>query len=584
MKHETHAVDLCVIGGGMAGMCAAIAAARHGAKVVLMQDRPVLGGNASSECRVAIHGADRTGELAHLRETGLLEELLLENLYRNPQEVYSIQDTLFYEKVRFETNITLLLNCVCQDVEMAGSHILNVTGFQLTTETRHTVEASIFADCSGDGVLAPLTGAEFRVGREGRDEFGESIAPEEADQRTMGMSLLFFSRDHGSPQPFEPPAWAYRFEDCDDLPWGEDGHRQWRNGYWWVELGGEHDSIHDSEKLRDELLKIAYGVWDHLKNHCRHREQVSDYALEWMQFLPGKRESRRYVGDHIQTQGDIDSEGQFDDIVAYGGWTMDDHHPAGFWSVRTPEPATIWHPCPSPYGISYRVLHSSNIDNLMFAGRDASFSHVAMSSSRVMGTCAVMGQAAGTAAAIATRECILPREVSRHMEELQQTLLRDDCYLPWVAQAFGPLTMESRLVASRGNPEPVRDGSSRQVGEEPHAWVAHPGDRIAYLFPQSAPVRELTLVLDSDLSKSICYSWKEPFDPPRLLTEIPPAMPKVFHIDGLIDGEWQTLETVTGNYQRFIRLFLDRPLEGVRFVLDETWGGEESRVYAFYVD
>ena len=121
MKHETHAVDLCVIGGGMAGMFAAIAAARHGAKVALMQDRPVLGGNASSECRVAIHGADRTGELAHLRETGLLEELLLENLYRNPQEVYSIQDTLFYEKLRFEPNITLLLNCVCQDVEMAGA-------------------------------------------------------------------------------------------------------------------------------------------------------------------------------------------------------------------------------------------------------------------------------------------------------------------------------------------------------------------------------------------------------------------------------------------------------------------------------
>jgi hypothetical protein len=400
----------------------------------------------------------------------------------------------------------------------------------------------------------------------------------------MGMSLLFFSREYDTPQTFSPPSWAYRFEDCDDLPWGEEGHSDWRSGYWWVELGGEHDSIHDTEELRDELLKIAYGVWDHLKNHCRHRSQVANYALDWMGSLPGKRESRRYVGDHIQTQGNIEAEGRFEDIVAYGGWTMDDHHPAGFWSVKTPEPATTWHPCPSPYGISYRVLYSRNVDNLMFAGRDASFSHAAMSSSRVMGTCAVMGQAVGTAAAIATREGILPREVGHRIHELQQTLLRDDCYLPWVVQEFGPLTMEARLVASRGDPEPVRDGYSRQVDDDPHAWLSRPGDHIAYVFPEACAVHEVTLVLHSDLSKGIYYSWKEHRDPPRRLACTPAPLPKVFHLDGLIDSEWRTLETVTGNYQRLVRLPLDRRLEGVRFVLEQTWGGDESRVYAFYLD
>jgi len=573
-------------------MCTAIAAARHGARVILMQDRPVLGGNASSECRVVAHGADRKGEIPHLRETGLLEELRLENLHRNPHEVYSIQDTVFYEALRAEPNVTLLLNCVCQEAQMDGDHICTVTGYQLTTETRHTVEAGIFADCSGDGVLAPLTGAEFRIGREGRDEFGESIAPPEPDGRTMGMTLLFQSREYQSPQAFEPPNWAYRFESCDDLPWGEWGHRLFRYGYWWVELGGEHDSIHDSEMLRDELLKIAYGVWDHLKNHCSHKEEVANYALDWMGFLPGKRESRRLVGDYMQTQPDVDSEGHFDDTVAYGGWTLDDHHPAGFWSVKTPEPATVWHPCPSPYGIPYRVLYSKNIDNLMFAGRNASFSHAAMSSSRLMGTCAVMGQAVGTAAAIATRETILPRGVNDFIPELQQTLLRDDCYLPWVAQEFGPLTVESRLVANQGDPEPVRDGTSRQVDDDPHAWVARPGDHVAYMFPEMTEVHEVTLALDSDLEKGIYYSWNEYSDEPsgiepqrpRRLLPQPPMMPKIFHVDGMIDGEWQTLETITGNYQRFIRVRLNRRLEGVRFVLDETWGGEESRVYAFYVD
>lgn len=580
MEHKTHQVDLCVIGGGLAGMCAAIAAARHGAKVALMQDRPVLGGNASSECRVGIGGADRGGKIPHVRETGIIEELRLDTLYYNPQDVYSIQDAVYYEKARFEPNITLLLNCSCVEAEMKGDRIHSVTGWQLTTETHHTVKAAIFADCSGDSILAPLTGAEFRVGREAKSEFGESIAPDVADERTMGMSILFFSRKHDSSQPFVPPVWAYRFEDCDDLPWGQEGHRHWITGYWWVELGGEHDSIHDTEMLRDELLKIAYGVWDHLKNHCRHRDEVENWALDWMQFLPGKRESRRYVGDYMLTQPDIDAEGRFDDVVAYGGWTMDDHHPAGFWSVKTPEPATNWHPCPSPFGIPYQVLYSKNIDNLMFAGRNASCSHAAMSSTRLMATCAVMGQAAGTAAAMAAERGITPREVNQHIKALQQTLLRDDCYLPWIAQEFGPLTMESRLAASQGDGEPVRDGINRQVGDDPHAWECRAGDQLSYLFPEPADVKEVTLLLDSDLSKGIGHKHSRG----NVLTSVPPVMPKVFHIDGLIDGKWQTLHSVEDNHQRLVRMSLGRQLEGVRFVLDETWGGEQTCVYAFYVD
>ena len=582
MKHETHEVDFCIVGGGMAGLCAAISAARHGAQVILMQDRPVLGGNASSECRVQISGAARGGSIPHVRETGLLEELRLENMYRNPHEVFTIQDTVFYEKAHFEPNLTLLLNCSCRDVEMDGDRIVSITGWQLTTETQHTVVAKLFADCSGDSILAPLTGAEFRIGREGRDEFGESIAPEEADDHTMGMTCLFFSREYDTPQEFEPPSWAYTFESCDDMPFGEQGHRNWRCGYWWVELGGEFDSIHDTEKLRDELLKIAYGVWDHLKNHCQHRDQLTNYALDWMQFLPAKRESRRYVGDHMLTQGDIDSEGRFDDVIAHGGWTMDDHHPAGFWSVKVPDEATIWHPCPSPFGIPYRILYSRNIENLMFAGRNASCSHAAMSSTRVMGTCAVMGQAAGTAAAMAVERDITPRDVNKHIPELQQTLLRDDVYLPWVAQEHGPLTGESTLIASQGDPEPLRDGFTRQIEDDTHAWQCSPGDHVAYLFPEPTEVEDVTLVLDSDLAKRISHSWNA--NRLNCIYSIPDVMPKRFHIDGRIDGEWQELQTVDKNHQRFVRLPIGQRLEGLRFVLDETWGSDTTQMYAFYMD
>ncbi|HRU00279.1 MAG TPA: FAD-dependent oxidoreductase, partial [Victivallales bacterium] len=257
-KTIKHKADLCVIGGGMAGICAAISAARHGAKTVFMHERPVLGGNASSECRVHICGADRHNSIKNMRETGILEEIRLENLYRNPTKNYSIWDTVLYEKVKDEKNITLLLNCTCLDAKIANNRIKTIRGWQLTTESYHEVESAIFADCSGDAVLAPLTGAEFRMGREAKNEFNESIEPEVADTKTMGMTCLFAARKYDRPMPFLPPHWAYKFESCDDLPYGKNGHKWFEMGYWWIELG-EENSIEGTEETRDELLKIVYG-------------------------------------------------------------------------------------------------------------------------------------------------------------------------------------------------------------------------------------------------------------------------------------------------------------------------------------
>ncbi len=575
-----HDVDVCVVGGGMAGICAAIAAARHGASTVLMQDRPVLGGNASSECRVHICGAERHGSIPNMRETGILEELQMENLARNPHHVWDIWDTVLYEKTHYQDNLTLLLNCSCLDAEMSGKRIDSVTGWQLTTQTYQRVMADIFTDCSGDAVLAPLTGAEFRMGREASDEYGESIAPEEADDCTMGMSLLFWAQECDTPQPYDPPEWAYTFESCEDLPYGADGHRSIREGYWWVELGGteEYDTIEDTEKLRDELLRITYGVWDHIKNYCDVDSE--NWTLERMPFLPAKRESRRYIGDHVLSQNDVEAQGRFEDTVAYGGWTMDDHHPTGFWSGQLGHPATIFHDAPSPYGIPYRSLYSRNIDNLMFAGRCASCTHAAMSSTRVMGTGSVMGQAVGTAAAIATDSGGTPREVfQEYIHQLQQTLLADDCYLPGVERELPDLTLLADIQASRGNPEPVRDGITRPVDSKLHGWKCRPGDHVEYLFDVEQEVERVDLTLESGLDEFICMC---PRDDDRL-DSTPDGMPKDFRIEMKQGSDWITAAKVSENIYRHVRLPIDESAEGVRFVLESTWGATESCVYRFEV-
>lgn len=579
MWQQTHRADVCVIGGGMSGLCAAVAAARHGASVILMHERPVLGGNASSEIRMHICGADNHGRNPFLRETGILEELRLANLARNPQMNYSIWDMLLYELASFTPGLTPLLNCTCLDAEMDGQRIRSVTGWQLTTQTFHTVKAKVFIDCSGDGILAPLTGAEFRMGREGRDEYDESIAPKRADNKTMGMTCVFAARQYDTPQPFTPPPWANDYPSDDDLPYGGRDHKSFAMGYWWIELGGEDHSIRDTERLRDELLKIVFGVWDHIKNHGDHG--ADNWALDWVEFLPGKRESRRFIGDYVLTQNDIEAEGKFPDSIAYGGWPMDDHHPAGFRAVKLGQPATIFHPAPAPYGIPYRCLYSRNIDNLMFAGRNISCTHSAMSSTRVMGTCSILGQAAGTAAALAVCHGALPRDVGDRIDDLQQMLLRDDCYLPGIPQRFEPLTMNAELTASQGDPAPLRDGINRPVGGDAHAWPCHIGDWVAYTFPEARHVREATLIVDSAMDKDIFFSRYGNYGQ---LTAPPVVLPNAFRLEGLRNGEWRTLHRITDNHQRLVRLPVNETLEAVRFTLDGTWGNEASRLYAFYVE
>ncbi len=581
---KEHSVDLCVVGGGLAGMCAAVAAARRGNRVVLMHDRPVLGGNASSEIRMWIRGAN--GE--DLRETGIVEEIALENIYRNPDMNFAIWDSVLYEIVMREKNIELLLNCSCLDAKMEKDRILSVTGWQLTTQMYHRVSAAVFADCSGDSILAPLTGALCRVGREAQEEFEEAGAPVKADSYTMGLSCLIQARQTDHPVKYIAPEWAYRYT-REDFPYrmNVEDPKQWSDdNFWWMELGGIQDTIHETETIRDELIKMAYGVWDFIKNGGVVEADCWD--LEWVGFLPGKRESRRYVGAHVLNQKEVQSGGHFQDLIAYGGWTMDDHNPKGF--LTREEPNTHY-PAAEPYGIPYRCLYSPYVENLMFAGRNISATHMASSSTRVMATCAILGQAVGTAAAIAVKESLLPGKLYHScIDRLQQELMEDGCYLPWHRRRQCSVMQGAVITAGGREASILLDGVERRVDGVDHAWEGKIGDEIILELPESRRVREVRMVFDCDLNRVTWenqkwYAKRYPMKCNTFLDDVP------VHVPGTIlksyeisidsgDGQWKTLYREENNYQYLQKLKLEDMVKRLKFIPLKTWGAEKARLYA----
>lgn len=561
MKTLYYKTDLCVVGGGMAGLCCAIAAARHGIKAVLVQDRPVLGGNASSEIRMWIGGAHGIDN----RETGIIEEIFLENFYQNPSHKYTIWDSVLYEKAKAEENITLLLNTSCLDAQMSGNKIESIKCWQSNAESFHVIEASYFADCSGDSILAPLSKAEFMYGREAKKDFDETIPPDTADKKTMGMSCLFQIRETDSKKEFIPPKWAYKYESDDELPKAK--HNK-DNNFWWIETGGEMDCIHDTDLCRDELLKICYGVWDHMKNHGDHG--VDNWELEWIGFLPGKRESRRYIGKYIVTQNDVEAGGRFDDIVAYAGWSMDDHFPQGFY-YRDGYP-TIYHPAPSPWGLPLRCMISKNIDNLVFAGRNISVTHEALSSSRVMATCAVLGQALGTAVAMAVKENIIPEAVD--ILKLQQILMDDDCFIPGHHREVSALSQTASCSC-----EKVTNGKDR--GEE-NIWIGKAGDVVEYKFDENTEISQIRLIFDSDLNRNY---HNMPCNYPLVQDKfkLPSTLIKEYRIEGINEnGECVSLH-VTNNHQRFVIHTVNWNVKNLKFIPIGTYGSEDFRLFSFEV-
>lgn len=423
--------DLVVVGGGLAGTCGAITAARAGIKVVLIQDRPVLGGNASSEVRLWALGATShmSSNNRWAREGGVINEILVENTWRNPEGNAVLFDTVLLDKVVREPNITLLLNTAAVEVRKSDPDtIAGIRAFCSQNSTVYDVSAPLFCDASGDGVVGFLAGAAFRMGAETEAEFGEKFAPSKDYGELLGHSIYFYSKDVGKPVRFVPPSYALENITTEIPRYKSFNAKDYGCRLWWIEWGGRLDTVHETESIKWELWKVVYGVWNYIKNSGRFPE-AETLTLEWVGLIPGKRESRRFEGPYILRQQDIVDQRHFDDAVSFGGWSIDLHPADGIFSEKPG--CDQWH-ARGIYQIPYRCLYSRNIKNLFHAGRGISTSHVAFGSTRVMLTCASSAQAVGMAAAICAREKLLPADLTEpaHTKRLQRDLMRVGQHIP----------------------------------------------------------------------------------------------------------------------------------------------------------
>jgi hypothetical protein len=347
-----------------------------------------------------------------------------------------------YNMAQSTENLTIHVNTDVNEVFMNNNrNIKAVVARQLNAEKELTLEASIFIDASGDGVVAALAGCEFRIGSEGKDEYNEPHAPAVGSKDVMGSSIHFKTKDIGTPAPFTLPEWAIKYEDASFFYNQGRLPKEERGGYWWIEIGVPYDTIGDNEVIRHELTRHALGVWDWMKNRDpKMKELTKNYALDWIGQVPGKRESRRIMGQYLMTEHDPQNCTIFEDEIAFGGWFIDLHTPGGLLAKNS-EPASKENystfseyavkSYAGPYGIPLRSLISKDVDNLMMAGRNISVTHAALGTVRVMNTTALMGQAAGTTAALALQKQVnLATAPTALIKNIQQQLLRDGCFLP----------------------------------------------------------------------------------------------------------------------------------------------------------
>jgi len=568
----------------MGGVCAAIAAARHGASVVLIQDRSVLGGNASSEVRMHVCGADCSGGRPGWRESGLIDEIRTEEASRNPQRSAGFFDLLLYQKVLAEPKIRLLLDTSCCGVEMKGPDRIGAALARSDrTEDLFRIVAPLFCDCSGDGRLGAEAKADYRVGREARSEYGEPMAPEQADAKTLGSTLLFTARKHDRPMPFEAPPWARKITDADlqHRP-----HNRFEYGYWWLEWGGHLDTIRDDREIRHELLRIALGVWDHIKNGGDHGAEA--WALEWIGMIPGKRESRRFVGEHVLRQQDLEQAVLFDDRVTYGGWSIDLHPPEG---VDRPDlPPCDQYRLRDPYSIPLRSLYSRNVNNLFFAGRNISATHVAFGSTRVMATCAVMGQAIGTAAAVASKGGLLPRQLVRDatgMATLQQMLLRDDQTILGCRNTDPTdLARTAKVSASSEQPDHpatnVINGLTRSTAGRSNQWrsgkMSSP-EHVELTWTEPQSLRQVQLIFDTGFSRPLTLTHEDGYNK-RMIRGAQPETVRDYEVRVRQGNSWKTVARRADNRQRrCVHEFEAVKTDALRIVVSRTCGDEAARLF-----
>eukprot|EP00040_Diaphanoeca_grandis_P039183 m.258359 g.258359 ORF g.258359 m.258359 type:complete len:885 (+) comp36477_c0_seq1:156-2810(+) len=585
---ETIEVDVFVAGGGSAGTSAAIAAARNGAKTLIVNGRSVLGGNSGSEVRVGMVGAcgPRSGVknalLMECREGGIVEEYILDNTVNNPASVPEFFSLELLTMIKAEPNIILLQDTwlVSVDTVVSSSgvkQIVSATCENQMTQRRYFVKAKTFIDATGDGRLGAEAGAEWIQGREGPAEYNESLAVGFGpDHETEGTSLIYHVVDNKQPTPFTSPFWAAKFNESQFQYRSVSGTS---GGYWWTEVSYPYNTITDGENITNELLEDMFGIWDYIKNSGNHPES-KDMMIDWFGFVGGKREGRRFVGQFVASQNDImkdpnaeppQAPTMFWDRVAYAGWDFDLHDPMG---MRDPTHPPYRHfKTPYVYSTALGSLIAKDVTNLFFAGRLASFSHIVYGSQRVMKSCAVMGQAAGTAAAFSVTKNIDPitiRSSPENVWSIQQQLLRDDAFIIGMinedprdharnatitatAEMTGNGTNDGRavniisgqtraIVATGGVPE-------GQGVAGPNRWMSQglPAT-ISMSLQQTTAIAQAQLIFDTGMHMPLRQNYVSSKPITALL---PTESVRDYFIEGLdSSGAWVMLCNVTDNYQR----------------------------------
>ncbi len=401
---ETGPFDLVVVGGGYSGMATAISAARMGCRVALIQDRPVLGGNGSSEVRVWAQGGTRRGRYPYLGE--IVEEFM-DRAKQSPGTYEEFGDAKKEALVRAERNIALFFNYHADRVETKGNRIVAVEALHTLTSERRRFSGRLFADCTGHGTIGFLAGADHAVQREGH----------------LGMSNMWRWDQADGPQPFPETPWALDL-DLDDFPYPQRNHGEW---FW--ESGFNQDPIQDLEYTRDWNLRAVFGAFNAMKNRGGKAGHVNA-RLVWVAYIGGTRESRQLLGDVILTRQDIVEKKPYPDGCVPTTWDIDLHYPKKQYQKKYPQNPFISMAVfdqsvdrQHGYPVPYRCFYSRNVGNLFMAGRCVSVTHEALGTVRVMKTGGMMGEVVGKAASICARYDCSPREVyAEHFAELQELM------------------------------------------------------------------------------------------------------------------------------------------------------------------
>ena len=411
-KAKVAEYDFVVVGGGISGMCAAVAASRLGCKVALINDRPLWGGSNSSETRVHLGGHIEMKPYTNLGN--MIKEF-------GPLRGGNAQPTEYYEDdkkrafLEAEENLTLYPSYRVYAVESHNGHIDAVRAQHIETGEEVIFRAPIFSDCTGDGTVGYLADADYAMGRESRDEYNEPSAPEVADKMTMGSSVQWYSVEDDKESEF--PIFEY------GLDFNEHSCQRVTMGEWTWETGMNYDQCEEFERIRDYGLMVVYSNWSFLKNRMQDNEAYRNRSLGWVAYIAGKRESRRLLGDHVLTENDLVQEIAYPDASFTTSWSIDLHYPDPQNTEHFPGEefkSICVHGATNPYAVPYRCLYSRNIDNLFMAGRDISVTHIGLGTVRVMRTCGMMGEVVGMAASLCRENKALPRDIyTTHLDALK---------------------------------------------------------------------------------------------------------------------------------------------------------------------